>query len=254
MTHDDPFIADLIAAVRDDPDTIGLLLHGSRAVSHERSDSDYDIIRIVTNGAYDTRRERGTLVEKFTTDEGHKADFFYQTPSRIEKYVSEPGWYTATYLTAQVLFDRTGEIGVLLARIAAEAGRASRDRLAAAYDDYLNSFVRSIKAARRGDELGRRLHSAESATALARTLFGLESAWPPYHDDLGAHLPRIEAAQGWPRGYLHDALLRLVRNGDPAFQQDVEQRVEALMASHGISHEWGNDLEPLKALRFGGGR
>ena len=121
MSHDDPFLADLIAAVCDDPDTVGLLLHGSRAVGHER------------------------------------------------------------------------------------------------------------------------------------TLFGLQSAWPPYHDDLGAHLPQIEEAQGWPPGYLQDALLRLVRDGDPAFQQQVEGRVESLMASHGIVHEWGNDLEPLKAMRFGVG-
>lgn len=253
MSHDDPFLADLIAAVRDDPDTVGVLLHGSRAVGHERSDSDYDLIRIVTAEAYDARRDRNALVEK-TTDGKRKADVLYQTASRIEGYVSAPDWYTATYLSARVLFDRTGEVGTLLARVATEAGKISRERLAAAYDDYLNSFVRSIKAARRGDELGRRLHAAESATALTRTLFGLQSAWPPYHDSLGAQLPQIEEAQGWPPGYLHDALLRLVRDGDPTFQQEVEQRVEDLMASNGIAHEWGNELEPLKALRFDEGR
>ena len=254
MSHDDPFLADLTAAVRDDPDTLGLLLHGSRAAGQERPDSDYDLIRIVTNEAYEARRQRKALVEKVTPDGQHKADVLYQTPSRIESYVSKPDWYTATYLSARILFDRTGEVGTLLARIATEAGKISRERLAASYDDYLNSFVRSIKAARRDDELGRRLHAAESATALTRTLFGLQSAWPPYHDSLGAQLPQIEKAQGWPPGYLQDAVLRLVRDGDPTFQQDVERRVEELMAGKGIAHEWGNELEPLKALRFGGDR
>jgi predicted nucleotidyltransferase len=165
MSHDDPFLAALIAAVSDDPETVGLLLHGSRAVGHQRPDSDYDLIRIVTAEAYDARRARSALVEKLTPDGQHRADVLYQTPSRIESYVFEPGLYTASYLSARILFDRTGEIGTLLARLAAEAGKISRDRLAAGYDDYLNSFVRSIKAARRGDELGRRLHAAESATA-----------------------------------------------------------------------------------------
>jgi hypothetical protein len=98
------------------------------------------------------------------------------------------------------------------------------------------------------------LHAAESATALTRTLFALQSAWPPYHDSLAEHLPQVEAAQGWPPGFLGDALLRLVRDGDPSFQQEVERRVEELMVRNGIAHEWGNDLEPLKAMRFRTGR
>jgi predicted nucleotidyltransferase len=248
---DDPFLADVIAAVREDPETLGLLLHGSRSVGRHRTDSDYDLIRIVTTEAYEARRAAGVLIEKLTPDGRHKADVLYQTPSRIETYVMEPAWYTPTYVSAQILFDRTGEVRVLLARIAAEAGRIARERLPANYDDYLNCFVRSIKAARGGDELGTRLHAAASANALIRTLFGLQSTWPPYHDGLSAHLPQLETALGWPPGDLSDALLRLVRDGDPVFQQGLEERVERLMTSRGIAHEWAVDeLEPLKTLRF----
>ena len=247
---DDPLLAELVADIRDDPETIGLLLHGSRALGNHRDDSDYDLIRIVTEDAYLARRERAALVEKIARHGRPKADILYQTPSRIEPYVAEPDWYTATYLSARILFDRTGEIAPLIARIAAEAGRIARERTPMAYDNYLNSFVRSIKAARRGDDLGRRLHAAESATALVRVLFGLQSRWPPYHDDLAAHLPQIEQAQGWPAGYLADALMRLTRDGDPTFQQQLEARVEHLMGKNDIAHEWGNDLEPLKAMRF----
>lgn len=248
---DDPFLVALIETVRDDPQTLGLLLHGSRSLGRHRADSDYDLIRIVVADSYEARRAAGALIEKLTPDGTHKADILYQTPSRIETYVMEPSWYTPTYVSARILFDRTGEISVLLARIAAESGRIARERLAANYDDYLNCFVRSIKAARGGGELGRRLHAAASADALVRTLFGLQSMWPPYHDGLSAHLPLIESALGWPPGYLSDALLRLVRDGDPTFQQELEERVERLMTSRGIAHEWAVDeLEPLKTLRF----
>ena len=49
----------LIAEVRDDPETLGLLLHGSRAVGTHRPDSDYDLIRVVTEQAYAARKAAG---------------------------------------------------------------------------------------------------------------------------------------------------------------------------------------------------
>jgi hypothetical protein len=246
----DPVLSSYVAAVRDDADTLGVLLHGSRAIGAARVDSDYDLIRIVTHEAYEPRRERGQLHERVTLDDGSIADVLYQTPSRIETYVSTPGWYTATYLGAFVAFDRSGDIDDKLTRMRSEAERIAHENMATDYDAYLNSFVRSMKSARRGDTLGQRLHAAESALALIRTLFGLESTWPPYHDNLGPALHDIEGAQGWPAGYLSMALSRLVGDADASFQQQLEDRVERLMSSRGVAHEWGNDLVPLKALRF----
>jgi hypothetical protein len=246
----DPVLASYVAAVSKDPDTFGVLLHGSRASGRHRQDSDYDLIRIVTQEVYDQRRADEALLERVRLDDGSTADVLYQTPSRIETYVTTLGWYTATYLGARVAFDRDGDIGTMLARMRSEAKRVAGENTATAYDGYLNSFVRSMKSARRGDELGQRLHAAESALALIRTLFGLESTWPPYHDELAPALPAIETAQGWPAGYLSMALNRLVGDGDASFQQELEDRVERLMTSRGVAHEWGDDLEPLKALRF----
>jgi predicted nucleotidyltransferase len=246
----DEFEATLVSEARDDPETLGLLLHGSRASDAHRSDSDYDLIRIVTEDAYSARLDRNSLLEHRPPGDAPKVDILFQSTARIESYVANPGWYTATYISARLLFDRSGEIAPLLRRLTAEAGKVARGGTAVAYDDYLNSFVRSIKAARRGDDLGRQLHSAGSAVALVRTLFGLESAWPPYHDQLAARLTRIERLQGWPRDYLGESLLRLTRDADPAFQQTLEQRVEQLMNARGIPHEWGGDLQPLKDLRF----
>jgi hypothetical protein len=245
----DPFLAETIAAAERDPETVGLLLHGSRAGGEPRDDSDYDLIRVVTQEAYDSR-PRSQLHKRIEVAGGPSADVLYQTISRIAGYVTEPGWYTATYLSARVLFDRTGELSAILSRMRSESGRVARENTASAYDGYLNSFVRSIKAARHGDDLGRRLHAAESSLALVRALFGLESIWPPYHDALAGPLAEVEQAQGWPSGYLGTALIRLVSDGDPSFQQQLEERVEQLMASRGVLHEWGTDLEPLKALQF----
>lgn len=247
---DDPVLGAYVGAAKRDPATLGILLHGSRASGRHRDDSDYDLIRIVRQDAYDLRRDRGTLHERVDLEDGSIGDVLYQTPLRIEPYVSNPGWFTATYLSARVAFDRDGDIGLMLARMRAEANRIARENVPTAYDGYLNSFVRSLKSARLGDDLGRRLHAAESAPALIRTLFGLESTWPPYHDYLAPALPAIESAQGWPAGYLAMALRRLVSDADATFQQELVARVEQLMASRGVQHEWGTDLDPLKALKF----
>jgi hypothetical protein len=251
---EDPVLGRYVDAARADAETLGILLHGSRANGRARVGSDYDLIRIVTQEAYDARREAGQhLHQRVRLDDGSVGDVLYQTPSRLEARVSSPDWFTASYLGAAVAFDRDGAIGTLLGRMRSEADRIAHEGIAAAYDAYLNSFVRSLKSARHGDDLGRRLHAAESALALIRTLFGLESRWPPYHDMLGPALPVLERAQGWPDGYLSTALSRLGGDADPTFQQELEGRVERLMATRGVAHEWGDDLEPLKALNFGPG-
>jgi len=246
----DAVLSSYVTASKADPATLGILLHGSRASGRAREGSDYDLIRVVTEESYGARSERGQLHERVNLDDGSIGDVLYQTPSRIEPYVSTPGWYTATYLGAHVAFDRNGDIGATLARLRSAADRIAGEGTPTAYDAYLNSFVRSMKSARGGDRLGQRLHAADSALALIRTLFGLESRWPPYHDNLGPALPAIEQAQGWPAGYLSMALGRLLGDADPSFQQQLEDRVERLMDSRGVPHEWGSDLEPLKALRF----
>ena len=73
----------------------------------------------------------------------------------------------------------------------------------------------------------------------------------PYFDSLTARLPEIEEAQGWEPGFLRAAIMHLLETGDPTFQQQLEARMEDLLASRGLRHEWGDDLEPLKALHFG---
>jgi hypothetical protein len=47
-----------VAAVEADADTVGLLLHRSRAGGREREGSDYDLVRIITEDAYAARERR----------------------------------------------------------------------------------------------------------------------------------------------------------------------------------------------------
>ena len=241
----------ITAEIAADPSSVGLILHGSRAAGVERPDSDFDLVRVVTDESHAERKERGELREKRRTD-GLSADVVYASPGVLRRAADSFDGYTGMYVTAKVLVDETGEVTRLLDDIVARAGVSAWEEIAETYDDYLNTFVRSLKAWRRGDELGGRMQAAHSCLCLVRLLFALERRWPPYHDQLRGPLRELEAAQGWEDGFLEAAFTRLVASGDPSFQQQLEVRVEALLESRGISHEWGpeDDLEPLKEHRF----
>ena len=242
---------EIAAEVRDDPESLGLILHGSRSAGVHGPQSDYDLVRVVTDASYAGRRERGELREK-RSGHGPAADVVYACPERMRVHAAAPDGYTGMYMTAQVVVDKHGQVGALVREIGDGAGRAARAGLDEIYDGYLNCFVRSLKAWRRGDELGGRLQAAESCLYLVRLLFALEERWPPYHDQLRGPLRELERTQGWGEGELEAALRRVLETADPSFQQQLELRVEALMDSRGIAHLWGpeDDLEPVKALRF----
>jgi predicted nucleotidyltransferase len=244
-------LADFVREVEADASSLALLLHGSRATGDGRPDSDYDLIRIVTDEAYEQRKAAGALLERRESPSRPKLDVLHQSPSRLAWLADNPGWWTATYATARVIVDKTGDIELRVTELVRRGGDVAFEKVAEMYDSYLNSFVRSLKAWRRRDELGGRLHAAQSALYLLPALFGLERCWMPYFDSLAARLPQIEAAQGWEEGFLRAAIVELLETGDPAFQQELEARVEGLLAARGVAHEWGNDLEPLKALDFG---
>jgi hypothetical protein len=229
---------ELLREVEADPSTLGLVLHGSRASGVGRPDSDFDLVRVVTEEEY----ERRAVHEK-----RDNTDVILQTPTRLRRLADERGWWTASFLSAEVLVDKTGEIEGLVRAIVDKANEAAYAAVPEAYDGYLNSWVRSLKAWRRNDELGGRLHAAQSAVYLLQALFGLEHRWLPYLDRLEPELPAIERAQGWEDGFLRAAALRLLDSGEPGFQRELEARVEALMDARGFAHEWGDDLEPLKS-------
>lgn len=240
------------AEVDGDPESLGLILHGSRAAGAHSSESDYDLVRVITEAAYDERLARGELREKRTREGSPAADVAFSSAERMRAHAESPDGYTGMFVTARVVADTDGIVAGLVDAIVTRSGELARERLDELYDDYLNSFVRSLKSWRRGDELGGRLHAAESCLHLIKLLFAAERRWPPYHDQLRPALAELERAFAWEDGFLGEVLLDIATTGDPTSQQQLELRVEALFDSRGIAHQWGpeDDLEPVKAHAF----
>lgn len=241
---------DLIREVAADPDSIGLILHGSRAARVDGPESDFDLVRVVTDESYAARRDREELRERRPGPP--KADISYASPGGLRLRADTTDGYTPMYVNADVVADTDGQVAALVEGIAVNAGARAWDELDELYDDYLNCFFRSLKAWRRGDELGGRMQAAHSCLSLVRLLFAAERRLPPYHDQLRGPLETLERAQGWEQGFLSDTLTRVLATGDPTIQQALELRVEALLDSRGIAHQWGPEdgLDAVKEHRF----
>jgi hypothetical protein len=242
---------ELVGEVTGDPDSIGLILHGSRAAGVHGPDSDYDLVRVVTDESYAARRDREQLRERRPGPP--EADIVYASPERLRLRTESTDGYTPMFVNAQVVADTDGEVAALVEAIVTHAGARAWEELDELYDGYLNCFFRSLKAWRRGDELGGRMQAAHSCLCLVRLLFAAEGRLAPFHDQLDAPLRELELVQGWEEGFLADALVRVLATGDPTLQQELELRVETLLDSRGIAHQWGPEdgLDAVKAHAFG---
>ena len=247
---DDPILAPLLAAATADPEIEGLILSGSRGAGVGDAESDYDLELVLTDEAYARRAERGEQMH-LSWDPNHPLlDVSYTCLRKLAQIAAEASWPLPGYATARILYDRAGRVTQALHDMVTIPEERAYAEVLSWFDAYINAFYRSMKAWRRGNTLGGQLQAAASAMHLVCVLFAIERRWPPYHDRLIHQLDTL-TSQGWPPGYLHDALLRLVQTGDPTFQQELEARVEALLRARGFEvNLWEGEIDRVKAFRF----
>jgi hypothetical protein len=204
----DDVLAELVREGEADPKTVALVLGGSRSVGHERPDSDYDVYYV------------RTVAEKPPARPNVEAAAITLKELRS----IEPYWWTDGMVQGRVLLDKTGgELSEILTRLAAA------EDVSAPYDAYLNALVRGKAAARRGDELGARLHAADSVRYLAQALAAIDGRRPRFHDRLSGTL-----------GAWEPKLLAILREPTVEAQLALFDEVRAFMQSHGVrAHdEW----------------
>jgi hypothetical protein len=232
-----------------DPAAIGLLLHGSRASGSAHPDSNYDFACLLTDDAFEQRRQRGTSVERRFHTGSPPVEISYEGVGTFRRAARLGSRRAARFAFARVLVDKTGEIAPALAQLVA-AAEPDLDAVANHYDRYLHGFAHSLKAWSRGDDLGARGHAAQSGLDLVGALYALEGKPAPYLDHLSIRLAELDASQGWRSGFLPSALHRLFYAPDPPFQQMLERRVSRLMESRGVLHRWRHDLDRLRTVSY----
>jgi hypothetical protein len=236
-------VEDVRARAAADEGTVGVLLIGSRATGSMLPGSDYDLLWIVSDGELAARDARG---EQRQVKQGD-VDAQYLNIGRVKERAHEFDWATSALLTSQIVVDKTGEVAATIEEMRQRAGERARTDVPVAYDSYLNSYVRSLKAWRRDNEIGGRMHATESMSTLVRTLFGVAGEWPPYHDELERHLGPVEEQLGLA---VSADVETIVCTGHPLAQQELETRIEAFMTRRGILHDWEDALDKLRDWRF----
>jgi hypothetical protein len=248
---DDPILVTLVREAREDPEVVGLLMGGSRAAGCADDCSDYDLSIVLTDAAYDARSATGESLH-VRARKGDPRDRIYTCVRDLRNVAKTPGWWTPGYATTRVLLDKTGAVADALAAIVALPEDQARAMAAAGFDGYLNGFYRSLKAWRRGNEVGARLEAAESIMFLIRTLFALAGRWPPYHDRLIGQIHRL-AGLGWSPDALLEMIRAILATADPTLQQRLEAEVETLLRARGfgsVVDGWEEDLPEVKSWRF----
>lgn len=242
----DGVLAPFLTEWRAREDVLGAILTGSRAAGCADERSDYDVALVLTDAACDA------LLAAKPHVPGDLVDVSPTSPRRLKELAARPTWATPGFVGARVLLDKTGEVAALLeAVVRLDPGKARADA-AGWLDAYLNGFVRSLKAARRGNWFGAHLEAAESVQHLIKALFYAHGRWPPYHDRLRARLGQLSRAP-WSPEELEGWLQHILATADPAAQQRLEAEVEAFMRADGYGHvfdSWGKSLESAKRHRF----
>ena len=196
----DAVIQALIAEAAADPDVIGLVLTGSRAVGAATSESDYDVVFVVTDEALARYKETQTIPARGAsiTPPISTADIWHESPGslQLDQVVA---WMLPAYAEAQVCYDRTGETKRVLDAIRQIPAEQAQATIAGWYDAYLNGLYRSLKAWRWGNEFGGRMEAAQTADHLLHLLFALERHWRPYSSPPGSTISISSQARGGNR-------------------------------------------------------
>jgi predicted nucleotidyltransferase len=239
---------ELVAYVEEDDAVLGLFVFGSRSRDGFADDaSDYDVGVVVRDDAL------AAFDERWPHERGSKVEVASSTFSQLREH-AEPGtpseWARYQYVDADVLVDKTGELGPLLAAKARLPQGARRSIAAAALDQYINATYRSLKNAMRGLERAARLDAAESIPPFLTTIFAFEGRVRPYNKYLEWELRERPLAE--PAWAADSLLPRIdaVAAGDAIAERALFRDVERAARGAGqgdVVDGWEPDLAWLRS-------
>ena len=249
----DPVVQALIAEAAADPDVIGIVMTGSRAIGAVTPESDYDFEYVVTDEAAERYAASGSQPIRGAgiPQPAPKLDIWHEARTNL-MIETVPEWTQATFADSRVVYDRTGELTALIEALRRMPAERASELAAQNYDGYLNQLLRSLKCWRRGNQLGGRLEAAHSVEPVLRALFACERHWRPFSSRLHLHIHELEG-QGWRPGELEAILIDLISSGDPRRQQEYARRIIALMAGRGygsVYDDWDGQIDAALGWTF----
>jgi hypothetical protein len=165
------------------PDTLGVLLCGSRATGWAAPNGDYDAMVFLERGAYGAMAPEETLVYLHAPDEVPRrvvGDFSLFSDEHLEIHAASPldidHW---AYVDAVVLFDRRGDLEARRERIARFPEEGWRERVFQKYMQILVALSYATRSDVAGREAERQLNLQRGALAAVHLWFALQRRWSP---------------------------------------------------------------------------
>ena len=165
------------------PETLGLLLVGSRAAGWAEPDGDYDALILVTPEAHRALTPEQAQIFLFAEGEFPRrliGDFTYFSEESLEEHLASPQdidhW---PYVDAVVLADRTGRLPDWCRRLAALPDRDRRERAVQKYIQLQIACNYATVDDVRGFEADRQLNLHRAVLAGAHLWFTLQGRWSP---------------------------------------------------------------------------
>lgn len=192
------------------PDTLGILLVGSRATGWGAADSDYDAFVYVTPERYRATEPRDTLV--WLESEGEfptrvVGDFSIFAPEHLDLHEQSPldidHW---PYQDALLLFDRTGTLEERRRRIAEFPEEGWKERVLHKYLALAAAYSYALKSDLAGLDAQRQLNIFRAVVTGVSLWFTLQRRWAPPYKWLTPEMERL-AIRPDTRGVLEGALL-----------------------------------------------
>jgi len=192
------------------PDTLGVILCGSRAIGWAAPDGDYDAFVLVTAERFRSLDVADTMVHLYAPDESPKrliGDFTYYTEAAFEKALVSPldidHW---PYVDAVVLADRSGRLENWCRRLAKFPEETWKER---ALNRYIQLAVATSSATIddvRGFDADRQLNLFRAAIAGVHLWFTIRKRWAPTFKWWTREVERLEIRPD-TRAILEGALL-----------------------------------------------
>ena len=165
------------------PETLGILLCGSRVLGWADPDGDYDAFLIVTREHYRSIPPESTLLRMYAEGEAPRrmiGDFSIFSEETLEESLRSPldidHW---PYVDAVVVADRTGSLEDWKRRLAAYPEASWQERAMNRYIQMVVAVSHAISDDVRGFEADRQINLFRAALAGLHLWFALRRRWAP---------------------------------------------------------------------------
>ena len=237
----------LTKQTKNDPDVLALIIQGSRGKGFHKPDSDHDVLLVVKDKAKKS-------CEKNYYKNWDNIDLGITSLSELKKSIKmgrDDDWDRYDYAHVKYIFCKSKRVKELVKKKGYLPKADQKSWINSSLDAYTNAFFRSVKAKKKGYDLGSHIEATASIPPLLNALFGLELRHAPFYGYLEKEL-EVYPLKNLPipkLKLLED--IKMILKGDIKTQQKLFGSVKKFFIQHGykkVFDDWEGRDEKIASL------